>query len=191
VEMSVCSTGIGCPSAAIALEELAKCGADTFIRVGSAGSWQRDVEPGSLVIATGALRRDGTSTRYAPLGFPAIAHGAVVSSLSEASSAFKVPVRSGVVLCDDAFYGPLEKEYIEQVESLGVLAVEMETSVLFTLGTIRGWRTGAILAIDGSIIQGRIKDPSAADAFKRAEAAALEAALLAMHRIASADQRRS
>lgn len=184
IEMSVCSTGIGCPSAAIALEELSRCGADTFIRVGSAGSLQRHIDAGDVVVATGALRRDGTSVRYAPPGFPAMAHPAMVAGLRKAAETTGVPPHFGVVLCDDAFYAPVSQPELDRMEKLGVLAVEMETSILFTLGTIRGWRTGAVLAIDGNVLLGRLKDRSRLSAFQAAEERAIDMALLAMYRLA-------
>ncbi len=183
-DLSVCSTGIGCPSAAIALEELSRCGADTFIRVGSAGSLRRDLDAGDVVVACGALRRDGTSARYAPLGFPAMAHPRVAQSLLDAARTLGVRARAGVVLCDDAFYAPSPRRELKTLQSLGILAVEMETSILFTLGTIRGWRTGAVLAIDGNVLEGRIKDRSRLDAFRTAEEQAIEIALLAISELA-------
>lgn len=188
IEMSVCSTGIGCPSAAIALEELSRCGADTFIRVGSAGSLQRYIDAGDVVVATGAMRRDGTSVRYAPLGFPAMAHPQMLVSLIEAARTLGISPCAGVVLCDDAFYAPAPQDELGRIEKLGILAVEMETSILFTLGTIRGWRTGAVLAIDGNVLLGRLKDRSRLDAFRAAEESAIDLALLAMYRLALADR---
>ena len=84
VKVSVTSTGIGGPSAAIAMEELVRCGADTFLRIGTCGGMQKEVKSGDVVIATGAIRMEGTSREYAPIEFPAVADLEVANALVEA-----------------------------------------------------------------------------------------------------------
>ena len=152
--VTVCSTGIGGPSTAIAVEELANCGADTLIRVGTCGGIDLSVECGDLVIASGAVRQDGTSHEYAPAAFPATPTPEVLFALMQAAEASGARTHTGVVQSKDSFYGqhsPLTKptsaqllELWEAWKRLGVLASEMEASTLFTVGAFRRLRTGAI-----------------------------------------------
>ena len=109
-KVSVTSTGIGGPSAAIAMEELVRCGAEVFIRVGTCGGIQTDVKSGDLVIATGAIRMEGTSREYAPIEFPAVADYHIVQKLEMAAKANGYPCHIGVVQCKDSFYGQHEPE---------------------------------------------------------------------------------
>ena len=99
------STGIGGPSASIAMEELVLCGADTFVRVGTCGGIDMDVKGGDIVIATGAIRMEGTSREYAPIEFPAVANLEVTNALVEAAGKLGYTFHTGVVQCKDAFYG--------------------------------------------------------------------------------------
>ena len=105
VKVSVTSTGIGGPSASIAMEELYRCGADTFIRIGTCGGMQKEVKSGDVVIATGAIRMEGTSKEYAPIEFPAVADISLTNALIEAAKEKGYPSHVGVVQCKDAFYG--------------------------------------------------------------------------------------
>ena len=102
---TVCSTGIGGPSAAIAMEELAAIGADTFIRVGTCGGIDLDVQSGDIVVATGAIRHEGTSREYAPIEFPAVSDFAVASALLDAARTLGKTCHAGVVQSKDSFYG--------------------------------------------------------------------------------------
>ena len=152
--VTVCSTGIGGPSTAIAVEELAACGADTFIRVGTCGGIALDVKSGDAVIATGAVRQDGTSHEYAPAEFPAVSHPDVLFALIEAARSLDAPYHAGVVQSKDAFYGqhspknmPTSHALLAKWDAwkrLGVLASEMEASTLFVVGATRALRTGAV-----------------------------------------------
>ena len=110
VKVSVTSTGIGGPSASIAMEELTRCGADTFVRVGTCGGMQQDILGGDLIIATGAVRMEGTSREYAPLEFPAVADLEVVNALAAAARELGAKSHIGVVQCKDSFYGQHEPE---------------------------------------------------------------------------------
>ena len=131
-KVSVTSTGIGGPSASIAMEELVQCGADTFIRVGTCGGMDLDVVGGDLVVATGAIRMEGTSKEYAPIEFPAVANLDVVNALVAAGKDTGAKVHAGVVECKDAFYGqhtpetkPVSYELLNKWEAwlrLGTLA---------------------------------------------------------------------
>ncbi|MBR7151717.1 MAG: uridine phosphorylase [Clostridia bacterium] len=155
--VTVCSTGIGGPSTAIAVEELAACGAHTFIRVGTCGGISLDVQSGDVVIATGAVRQDGTSHEYAPPEFPAISDPHVLFALMQAANGEGLRSHAGVVQSKDAFYGqhrpqnmPTSAALLEKWEAwkrLGVLASEMEASTLFTVGAARGLHTGAVFHV--------------------------------------------
>ena len=153
-KVSVVSTGIGGPSAAIAMEELANLGVHTFIRVGSCGGIRLDVCGGDLVIASGAVRMDGTSKEYAPVEFPAVSDFSVLSALVQAAELSERPCHIGVVQCKDSFYGqhspgrmPVSYELENKWNAwkrLGVLASEMESAALFTVAASRGLRCGAV-----------------------------------------------
>ena len=152
-EISTCSTGIGCPSAAIVVEELAKIGVETFIRVGTTGALQPEIKIGDIVIATAAVRADGTTRAYVPVEYPAVADFDVVSALLQAAEKMKRGVHLGIVLTSDAFYGE-NAEVIKRFSEANILSVEMECSALFTLARLKGLRAGAILAVDGNLIKG-------------------------------------
>ncbi len=156
IPVSVTSTGIGCPAAAIAVEELAKIGAKCFIRVGTTGAMQPDIDIGNIIVATAAVRADGTTRAYVPPEYPAVASAEVVNSLLKAANNLDVEVRSGVILTGDAFYVE-DQETVKLWSYLGVLSVEMEASVIFVLSQIKGLRAGAILAVDGNLIKGTKK----------------------------------
>jgi uridine phosphorylase len=152
-EISTCSTGIGCPSAAIVVEELAKIGAETFIRVGTTGALQPEIEIGDIVIVTAAVRADGTTRAYLPVEYPAVADFDVVSALRQAAEKMKKEAHLGIVLTSDAFYGE-NAESIRRFGEANVLSVEMECSAIFTLAGLRGLRAGAILVVDGNLVKG-------------------------------------
>lgn len=120
VKVSVTSTGIGGPSASIAMEELYRCGADTFVRIGTCGGMQTDVKSGDIVIATGAIRMEGTSKEYAPIEFPAVADLDVTNALVAAAKQKNFTHHTGVVQCKDAFYGQHEPEKCRQATSLSI-----------------------------------------------------------------------
>ena len=155
VPVSVTSTGIGGPSASIALEELANCGADTFIRVGTCGGIDLSVQGGDLVIATGAVRMEGTSREYAPIEYPAIPDAVVTNALVMSAMKLGMPFHVGAVQCKDAFYGqhqpekhPVGYELMNKWDAwvkLGCLASEMESAALFIVGAYRRVRVGTIL----------------------------------------------
>ena len=152
-KVTVCSTGIGGPSAAIALEELTAIGADTFIRVGTCGGIALPVRSGDIVVATGAVRQEGTSREYAPIEFPAVGDLAVTNALVEAARAMGKTVHAGVVQAKDSFYGqhspgrmPVAGELQYKWEAwkrLGVKASEMESAALFVVAASRGVRCGS------------------------------------------------
>ena len=153
IGISSCSTGIGCPSAAIVVEELTKIGAETLIRVGTTGALQSDIEIGDIVVATAAVRADGTTRAYIPIEYPAVANFEVISALLQASKKMKKRVHQGIVLTSDAFYSENNVATMRFGEA-NVLSIEMECSVLFTLAGLKGLRSGAILAVDGNLVKG-------------------------------------
>ena len=152
-KVTACSTGIGGPSASIAMEELHKCGADTFIRTGTCGGIALPVQSGDVVVATGAIRYEHTSREYAPIEFPAVADFQVVNALVKATKALGFPMHTGIVQCKDSFYGqhspeasPVYYELLNKWETwkrLGVLASEMESAALFVVAAALGCRCGS------------------------------------------------
>lgn len=153
----VCSTGIGGPSTAIAVEELAACGVHTFIRIGTCGGIALKVKPGDVVIASGAVRQDGTSREYAPIEFPAVSDTDVLIALRDAASELKYPNHTGIAQSKDAFYGQHRPDKMatsselhakwDAWKKLGVLASEMESSTLFTVASLLGVRAGAVFHV--------------------------------------------
>ena len=152
-KVTACSTGIGGPSASIAMEELHKCCADTFIRTGTCGGIDLNVQSGDVVVATGAIRYEHTSREYAPIEFPAVADFQVTNALVEATKKLGFPLHTGIVQCKDSFYGqhdpaasPVYYELQQKWESwkrLGVKASEMESAALFVVAAALGCRCGS------------------------------------------------
>ena len=157
VKVSVTSTGIGGPSASIAMEELVKVGAKYFIRVGTCGGMDLDVKSGDLVIATGAIRMEGTSKEYAPIEFPAVANYDIVTALINSAKKLDLPYHVGVVECKDSFYGqhspelmPVNYELQNKWNAwlkLGCLASEMESAALFTVASFLRVKVGSIFLV--------------------------------------------
>jgi len=166
VPVAVCSTGIGCPSAAIAIEELVRVGCTTFLRVGTSGAISRSVNAGDLVIFTGAVRDEGTSIQYVPKEFPAVADPQMVLALSNAAKELGAKFHVGIGHSKDAFYsehssyvtdpeGTLKKW--EMMREAGVLATEMEAAALFVIGHLRGVKVGAICVAIGENVEEEAK----------------------------------
>ena len=157
VKVSVTSTGIGGPSAAIAMEELYRCGADTFVRIGTCGGMQPEVKSGDVVVATGAIRMEGTSREFAPLEFPAVADLTVTNALVNAAKQKGCPFHTGVVQCKDSFYGqhepetkPVSYELMNKWEAwkrLGCLASQMESAALFVVASYLHVRVGSCFLV--------------------------------------------
>jgi len=158
IKISTTSTGIGCPSTAIAVEELIKIGADTFIRIGTAGSLQKEVGLGDVVISTAAVREEGTTRQYVPLSYPAVANFEVTAALIEAAKKLKITAHPGISHCKDAFYTEGAKDlplsaHNEQMWTAwyrsNVLATSMESAALFVVSSIKRVYAGEVLAIIG------------------------------------------
>lgn len=153
--VSVTSTGIGGPSAAIAMEELAALGAHTFIRIGTCGGMQPELMPGSLIIPTGAIRMEGTTQEYLPLAFPAVPDFSLTQHLVCAAQSLAYPYHTGVVQCKDSFYGQHNPESMPICHTLldhwqawkaaGALASEMESAALFIVAAARHVRCATVL----------------------------------------------
>lgn len=157
VKVSVTSTGIGGPSASIAIDELSKCGAHTFIRIGTCGGMQEEVMGGDVVIATGAIRMEGTSREFAPIEYPAVPDLNVTNALVNAAKGLGVRHHVGVVQCKDSFFGQHEPEIMPvsyELENkwqawlrMGCLASEMESAALFIAGSFLRVRVGSCFLV--------------------------------------------
>ena len=171
-ELTICSTGIGCPSAAIAIEELEAAGVDTVIRCGTTGALQSDIEIGDMVVATGAAKEEGTTKRYESAMYPAVPDYEVLSGLVDAAEANEERaaeqaadtasgeaasrVHVGPIVSDDAFYAESE-DYVDDWEAANLLAIEMEAAAVFSLARRKGMRAGAICTVDGNLVEGTQK----------------------------------
>ena len=156
-KVSVTSTGIGGPSASIAIEELSKCGAHTFIRIGTCGGMQENVMSGDVVIATGAIRMEGTSREFAPIEYPAVSDFDIAMALRDGARELNIPHHLGVVQCKDSFFGQHEPEVMpvsyelqnkwEAWLRMGCLASEMESAALFIAGSFLRVRVGSCFLV--------------------------------------------
>lgn len=156
-KVSVTSTGIGGPSASIAIDELSKCGAHTFIRIGTCGGMQENVMGGDVVIATGAVRMEGTSKEFAPIEYPAVPDLDVTNALVSSAKKLGITHHVGVVQCKDSFFGQHEPEIMPvsyELENkwqawlrMGCLASEMESAALFIAGLFLRVRVGSCFLV--------------------------------------------
>ncbi len=165
VPISCTSTGIGAPSTAIAMEELARVGATTFVRIGTCGSFQDHVANGDMAIIDSAARYDGASRLYAPLEYPAVASHEVVAASIEAAQGLGLTYHVGTTYSTDVFYAPREghafggyhqsgwREVYEDLRRMNVLAVEMEASVIMVLGRIWSLRAGAVCVVTDDVFE--------------------------------------
>ena len=160
IKISATSTGIGCPSTAIAVEELIKVGAEVFIRIGTAGSLQKEVALGDVVITTAAVRQEGTTRQYIPIEYPAVANLDVTVALQKAAKKLKITAHPGISHCKDAFYtegadgaklplGAQSAANWTAWERGNVLATSMESAALYVVSSIRRVKAGEVLAIIG------------------------------------------
>lgn len=156
-KVSAVSTGIGCPSTAIAVEELIEAGADTFIRVGSSGSMQPYVHSGDVVVVSAAIRDEGTSSHYLPIEFPAVADIEVVNALNEGARKLGFRNHTGVAHSKDSFYGEVERTRMPLADELGArwkafiaggaVCSEMESAALFIISAIHRKRAGGVMLV--------------------------------------------
>jgi uridine phosphorylase len=179
--ITVTSTGMGCPSTAIAIEELARVGVTSFIRVGSTGALQEGMEPGDLVISQGSFRNDGTTDAYVPKGYPAVPDLEITLELErvarERALAHDLAVHVGLNITDDAFYAE-SPAWTEQMSALGLLNIEMESSAMFVVARQRGLRAGMICAVSSNLVVGTsVYDDEAHKRLATGWGASIEAAL--------------
>ena len=181
--LTICSTGIGCPSAAIAIEELNAVGVETVIRCGTTGALQSGIEIGDMVVATAAAKEEGTTKRYESAVYPAVPDYDVVSALVDAAEENDEEVHIGPIVSDDAFYAETES-YVDDWEAANLLAIEMEAAAVFSLARRKGMQAGAICTVDGNLVEGTQKGadgdeelpPKARNNVERAITITLEAA---------------
>ncbi|MDX9828178.1 MAG: nucleoside phosphorylase [Spirochaetia bacterium] len=172
--VTVATTSMGAPSAAIVVEELCNLGASVFIRVGSAGGMALDISSGDLVIATAAVRDEGTSSSYIKPSFPAVCDFALTNIVLRLAKKVNSAAFSGIVLTHDAFYRGQSEEELNKLKDFGVLAREMETSCIFVVSKLRQARAATILAIGGNILR---PTERSVEAFLKAETQAIMIAL--------------
>jgi len=193
--ISVTSTGIGSPSTAIAFEELARVGAETFIRVGSCGALQANMDPGDLVITRGAVRQEGTSDEYVREDYPAVASHEVVSALIAAAERLGHDYHVGLTMSSDSFYAGQGRpgfdgfeaagsdELVEELKNANVANIEMEAAAICTLANIYGLRAGAVCSVFANRETGEF--------LTEGESTAAETASLAVHLLAQMDRKKA
>ncbi len=187
VRMTVSSTGMGGPTTAICLEELAHMGADTFIRVGSCGTGQSYVDCGDVIVSTGTFRAGGTANNYLPIQFPAVPNYWVTKALIDAAGRLELKVHVGLGSAGDAFYAPRrDPELRIMLTQSGIVSGEMESDTIYVLAALRGWRAGGLYACDG--VAGKVKPEWGDAAFHQGEENEIRIALEAMKSIALLDQ---
>ncbi|MFC7129392.1 nucleoside phosphorylase [Haloferax chudinovii] len=190
--ISVTSTGIGSPSAAIAVEELARAGADTFIRVGSCGAIQPEMDVGDLVITSGAVRQEGTSKEYVREDYPAVSDHEVVSALVAAAERLGYDYHVGLTMSADSFYAGQGRpgfegfraagsdSLVEELREANVKNIEMEAAALLTIANVYGFRAGAVCSVYANRVTGEFRTEG--------ESRAAETASLAVHLLAEMDE---
>lgn len=185
IHMTVSSTGMGGPSTAIAVEELGHMGADTFIRVGSCGTFQDYVTCGDNIISTGTVRDGGTANEYLPVIFPAVPDYWLTRAMVDAAKDLGLKAHVGLGTAGDAFYAPRDPSRRELMKQAGVVSAEMESDTLYIVAAVRGWRAGGIYTSDGT--NKETKPVWGEEAFKQGEQEAIRIAIEAMKRMAQAD----
>ncbi|WP_323190216.1 nucleoside phosphorylase [Halostella sp. PRR32] len=193
--ISVTSTGIGSPSAAIAVEELARIGADTFLRVGSCGAIRPEAEVGDLILTTGAVRQEGTSDEYVREDYPATADHEVVSALVAAAERLGYDYHTGITASTDSFYAGQGRpgfegfeaagsdELVENLKDANVMNLEMEASSILTLANLYGLRAGAVCTVYANRETGEFRTEG--------ESRAAETASLAVKLLAQMDEKKA
>lgn len=188
IPVSVLTTGMGCPSAAIILEEAYRAGAQYFIRVGSTGALQPGINVGDILIPYAAIRDERTSLNLAPIDFPAVASPIVYHALETAAADQNVPVRTGIIWTTDVFYATDPEEWVQYAQ-YGAISVEMELSTIFVFGSVRGVQTGGIVVVDGNIAEGTMKDAGklgdTSESFNEGEKQAILVAIKAIEKLFS------
>lgn len=184
--LSVATTGMGAPSTAIVVEELCNLGARVLIRVGSAGGIAADVDAGDVVVASGSIRDDGTTSQYLPLAFPAIPDPDLFRLTLDSANSVIPAAKCGVVISSDAFYRNYDDQKMQLMMRSGVKAIEMESGCVFIVSQYRGVRASALFAIDGSVSKHAVKPQGAEEHFKNAEEQSIRIGLATLVKCAEA-----
>lgn len=177
LRVTVATTGMGAPSLAIVLEELIRLGGKIFIRVGSAGGINPEIDVGDIVIATGSIRDDGTSPKYLPIEFPGVPDFDLTSLLIKKAEENLKKFYYGVVLSSDGFYEGYDEKIMKIFVESGVQAVEMESGAVFIISQRRLTKSAGIFVIDGNVTLGKMKEKGKEDLFKEGENSAIKIAL--------------
>jgi DeoD family purine-nucleoside phosphorylase len=185
--ITVATTGMGSPSTAIVLEELANLGGKVFIRVGSAGGIDPKLDVGNVVIATGSIRDDGTSPLYLRSSFPAVPNFDVLEAMITVGKKINENIEYGVVIAEDAFYIPYSTEEMERFVKSGVKAIEMESGCVFIVSQYRNVKAGAIFALDGNVALNKIKPEGAEEIYKKGETVAIQIGLESLYTLSKND----
>ena len=186
ITVSCTSTGIGCPSTAIAVEELANIGARTFIRIGSCAGLADEVHPRDIIIATGSMRNEGTTSFYAPMALPAVPDFFLTQALILAAEEMKreqgIPYHVGLSGADDAFYGE-SPEFIKKLHDLGLKGVEMESAAIFIITHLKGLRGACLCSVAANSYTGELLDPEVEKDLPSRFNSIIQIALEAIYRI--------
>jgi uridine phosphorylase len=184
--ITACSSGMGCPSTAIGVEELARAGARVFIRVGSTAALQPGIEIGDLIVSEGSFRNDGTTAAYVPAGYPAVPDFELTSMLTtvarELGGQRGIGVHTGINATDDAFYAE-SPEWIAKLSAMGLTNVEMESSALYVVARLRGLRAGMVCAVSGNLVTGDVVYGAANERLAAGWDHSIAVALEAVHRL--------
>ena len=185
-KITACSSGMGCPSTAIGVEELARAGGKVFIRVGSTAATQPHIAVGDLIVSEGSFRNDGTTAAYVPSGFPAVPDFeltiALVNAAKDLGEQKGFAVHTGINATDDAFYAETP-EWIAQMQKMGLTNVEMESSALFIVARLRGLRAAMVCAVSGNLVTNDVVYGKANDRLAIGWEHSIDVALEAVHRL--------
>ncbi len=186
IPVTVLTTGMGCPSTAIVIEEAYRAGARYIIRVGSTGALQPGIQVGDVLIPYAAIRDERTSQNLAPIEFPAVASPKVTRALEAAAHDINAPIRTGIVWTSDVFYASDPTEY-QRWAQCGAICVEMEAATIFVFGSVRRIQTGGIVVVDGNLAEGTKKNEGSLGdidtRFKEGEERAIAIAVRAIEKI--------
>jgi uridine phosphorylase len=186
VPVSVISTGMGCPSAAIVVEELANVGVKKIIRIGTCGALKKEIKPGDIIIPTSAIREEGTTGAYVGPEVPAVADIELVARLESSAKSKNYRYWKGINRTHDAFYEPIEN--FLKLKGSKAISSEMECSAVFLIANLRGLKAAAVLAVNTTepldeieknpdLVYQLIEDPNAKDGVERAILTALDSVI--------------
>ena len=149
-DVLVTSHGVGASGATICFQELIDVGVETIIRLGTAGGLRDDSQIGDIVVATGAVRKEGVSPLMIPLAYPAVPDLELTVKLIKTFESGKIDIRKGIIISSDLFYPALLDPELELYQKANAVACEMECSALFVTGSLRKIRTGSVVVCDGN-----------------------------------------